>query len=252
MALKEGKLFSAEGSKAILKEIFNQDDSNLQTLSLAELEIRGGRSTSLCHLREETLAFNLKGPVSIEVQGASYRLEHYDILYLPKGEEYIVRETEGAEALVYLYRALAQEVHPVQHRKWAELSTDPSRIRILNRKKVYLMFDVAEASDRFMAGYTFYEDHARAWPPHNHTDQEECYSFIEGSGAMHVYEDDEHLSFVKETKAGSHVTIPVLNYHPVFSHEEPLCFIWCIAGERYWVGDKNKDFMKGKGDKITT
>jgi len=39
--------------------------------------------------------------------------------------------------------------------------------------------------------------------------------------------------------------------HP-YSHEEPLCFIWCIAGERYWVGDKNKDFMTAKVNKLTT
>lgn len=114
------------------------------------------------------------------------------------------------------------------------------------------MFDVAERADKFMAGYTFYEDRSRAWPPHNHTDQEECYSFIEGSGAMQVYEDDEKLTFVKGVEVGSHVTIPLLNYHPVFSHEEPLCFIWCIAGERYWVGDKNKSFMDGTAKKVTT
>jgi len=103
-----------------------------------------------------------------------------------------------------------------------------------------------------MAGYTFYEDRSRAWPPHNHTDQEERYSFIEGPGAMQVYEEDERLTFVKSVEVGSHVTIPLMNYHPVFSHEEPLCFIWCIAGERYWVGDKDKSFMDGSAKKITT
>jgi hypothetical protein len=44
----------------------------------------------------------------------------------------------------------------------------------------------------------------------------------------------------------------MLNYHPVFSQDDPLCFIWCIAGERYWVGDKNKDFMTAKVSKLTT
>jgi hypothetical protein len=48
------------------------------------------------------------------------------------------------------------------------------------------------------------------------------------------------------------VTIPLLNYHPVFSQAEELHFIWCIAGERYWVGDRNKDFLKGAGAAITT
>jgi hypothetical protein len=51
---------------------------------------------------------------------------------------------------------------------------------------------------------------------------------------------------------GDLVTIPFLNYHPVFSQESPLEFIWCIAGERYWVGDKNKDFMTGSVDSLTT
>ena len=96
------------------------------------------------------------------------------------------------------------------------------------------------------------KDHTRAWPPHNHTDQEEVYSFIEGDGAMTVYEDDENQTFVTSVGVGDHVTIPVLNYHPVFSHESPLCFIWCIAGERYWVGDKSSDFMEGKKGNITT
>jgi len=38
----------------------------------------------------------------------------------------------------------------------------------------------------------------------------------------------------------------------VFSQAEELHFIWCIAGNRYWVGDKNKDFMSGKVSKLTT
>lgn len=251
MATKDGKLFQARDSRAVLREVFNQRDSNLEFLSLAELEITQARSTTLCHKREETLAFNLTGPASIFVEGTEFKMEHYDVLYIPRGAEYWA-EAGSDPAHLYLYRALAEHVHPVRLMRWKELKDDPARIRILSRKKVHLMFDVGEKADKFMAGYTFYEDHARAWPPHNHTDQEECYSFIEGSGAMQVYEDDEKLTFVKPVAVGSHVTIPLLNYHPVFSHEEPLCFIWCIAGERYWVGDKNKSFMDGTADKVTT
>jgi 5-keto 4-deoxyuronate isomerase len=251
MATKDGKLFHAGDSRSLLREIFNQRDSNLEFLSLAELDIADARSTSLCHKREESLAFNLAGPATVFVEGLPFKMEHYDLLYIPRGAEYIV-EAGPEPAHLYLYRALAEKVHPVRLMSWKELRDDPARIRILNRKKVHLMFDVGEEADRFMAGYTFYEDRARAWPPHNHTDQEECYSFIEGSGAMQVYEDDEALTFVKGVEVGSHVTIPLMNYHPVFSHEEPLCFIWCIAGERYWVGDKDKSFMDGSAKKVTT
>ena len=69
---------------------------------------------------------------------------------------------------------------------------------------------------------------------------------------MEVYETPEATTFVHNVREGDLVTIPFLNYHPVFSQEDPLEFIWCIAGERYWVGDEHKDFMAGKGDSITT
>ena len=67
-----------------------------------------------------------------------------------------------------------------------------------------------------------------------------------------VYDEPENLSFVHNVNEGDLVTIPYLNYHPVFSQAEELHFIWCIAGNRYWVGDKNKDFMTGSVAKLTT
>ena len=179
------------------------------------------------------------------------RLIIYDVLYVPKGAVYQLALDEG-EAKVIVCRATAENAHPVFHAKWAEMSKDESRIRHLAGKDVFLMFDVSEGADKLMAGYTIFEPKQRSWPPHNHTDQEEIYIFTQGSGAMSVYPDDEHKWFVNSVNEGDAVTIPLLNYHPVFSHDEELHFIWCIAGERYWVGDKNKDFMDGKVDKLTT
>jgi mannose-6-phosphate isomerase-like protein (cupin superfamily) len=143
-------------------------------------------------------------------------------------------------------------VHPVFHSAFAEFSQREDRIRRLKGKNVYMMFDVTEAADKLVAGYTFFEPYARSWPPHNHTDQEETYIFIKGHGSMEVYESPEKLTFVHSVKEGDLVTIPYLNYHPVFSQESPLEFIWCIAGERYWVGDKNKAFMNASVDQLTT
>ena len=114
------------------------------------------------------------------------------------------------------------------------------------------MFDVGDPADKLVAGYTFFQPGQRSWPPHNHTDQEETYIFIKGHGSMEVYDAPERLSFVHNVGEGDLVTIPILNYHPVFSQESPLEFIWCIAGARYWVGDKNKDFMAGTGESLTT
>ena len=180
-----------------------------------------------------------------------YQLSHYDVLYIPLQASYRLAQAEG-QGKVIVCRAAAQHVHPVYHAAWNDVSRNEKRIRHLKGKDVFLMFDVSESADKLMAGYTIFQPHQRSFPPHNHTDQEEIYIFTKGSGSMEVYADEETKSFVRSVNEGDAVTIPLMNYHPVFSQEAELHFIWCIAGNRYWVGDKNKDFMSGKVDKLTT
>ncbi len=253
MTVYPGKLSNNQTSLCEIKEIFYPESAQLQFLSMMEMLLApGGRSANLSFRKEECLIFNLRDTCIVDVEGETYELGHYDVLYIPVGASFRVHYRGTEEALLYVYRAAGEEKYPVHHSRWEEMRKDKSRIRYLNKKEVFIMFDVGEQANKFIAGYTFYESYTRAWPPHNHTDQEEVYTFIEGKGAMEVYEDDEHKTFVTSVNIGDHVTIPMLNYHPVFSHEDPVTFIWCIAGERYWVGDKNKDFMSGKADSITT
>jgi len=247
-----GKLYHAAGSRFIWKEIFNPQESNLTLLSGSEIQLQNCCGPEAAFRKEETLLFNLAESVTCEVEGKPYALAHYDVLYIPMDTPFRLEHRGTGAGLLYLYRARGSDRHPVHHSPWKRYRRLKDRTRRLRRKRVYLMFDVSEKADKLMAGYTFYEPFTRAWPPHNHTDQEEVYSFIEGRGAMSVYEDDEHQSFVTSVRKGDHITIPLLQYHPVFSQEEPLAFIWCIAGRRYWVGDENPDFMSGKGKKITT
>jgi len=249
---QDGQKFNAEMSRCTIKELFNQENCNLNWLSGAEIYLQNSRSPELSHKNEETMLINLRGPVTVYVDNTPFELAHYDMLYVPVGAAYSVEQQGEEEAWLFLYRAVGDKVYPVYHADYEKCKQDEERIRHLNRKVVYKMFDVSEEANKFMVGYTFYQDHTRAWPPHNHTDQEEVYAFIEGNGAMEVYEEDEHKTFVTSVGVGDHITIPLMNYHPVFSHEEPLCFVWCISGARYWVGDKNKDFMTGKVDKLTT
>lgn len=249
---KPGKIFNAVDGRCDMKEIFNGPDSGLEFLSAADLKLQDTVSPNYAFPGEEVLLFNLGDTVRCTVDGTTYTLSHYDVLYISVGLGFSITHEGEGEGHLYVYRAPGDEVHPVFHSGFEDAKKNEERIRHLNRKVVYKMFDVSEGGNKFMAGYTFYEDHTRAWPPHNHTDQEEVYSFIEGEGAMSVYEDDENQHFVTSVGVGDHVTIPVLNYHPVFSNDSPLCFIWCIAGERYWVGDKSRDFMDGKKGNITT
>ena len=226
--------------------------SNLKLLTYGVYELTSSVSSGeIAHPSEEALLFCWKGGLTAHLDGAPYALEPYDVLYVPRGAAYRL-EQSGGESKVIVCRAPAAKAHPVFHAKWKVFSKDEKRIRHLKGKDVFLMFDVSEPADKLVAGFTLFQPNQRSWPPHNHTDQEEIYIFTKGRGAMSVYAEEETNTFVRSVKEGDAVTIPILNYHPVFSQEEELHFIWCIAGERYWVGDKNKDFLTGKVDKLTT
>jgi mannose-6-phosphate isomerase-like protein (cupin superfamily) len=226
--------------------------SDLEFLTYGVYELDGPVSSgAISHANEEALLFSIKGRSQVEIGGKTFPMDHYDVLYVPRGTVYRIIQ-DGGQGRIVVCRAPAAADHPVYHASWAKYSRDESRIRHLKGKDVFLMFDVSEGGEKLMAGFTLFQPRQRSWPPHNHTDQEEIYIFIKGNGAMEVYADEENKSFVRSVCEGDAVTIPVLNYHPVFSHDEDLHFIWCIAGNRYWVGDKNKDFMTGKVDKLTT
>ncbi len=251
--VKPGTLFKASAAKVTYRQHFTPATSQLNWLSCGEYELPAHTSSGkVCLAHEETLLFMWKGTVTVRVNETDYELASYDTLYIPRGAQFQISNLQSDIAKVMQCSATADNVHPIHHSNFAEYSQREDRIRHLAGKDVFMMFDVPEAADKLIAGYTFFQAHQRSWPPHNHTDQEEVYIFIKGHGAMEVYESPEKLCMVTSVNEGDMVTIPMLNYHPVFSQSSPLEFIWCIAGARYWVGDKNKDFMDGKGDAITT
>jgi mannose-6-phosphate isomerase-like protein (cupin superfamily) len=237
----------------IYREHFTPESGNLEFLSCGEFEISPGAATQpLAFSDQEALLFSWRGKSTVQVDGVAYEMAEYDTLYLPKGQTWSISNSGPEHARLWLTRAPASRVHPVFHAQFDKIKQDESRIRHLTKRDVYMMFDVSEQADKLVAGYSFFEPYSRSWPPHNHTDQEEVYIFLSGRGSMEVYECPEQLTFVREVNPGDMVTIPYFNYHPVFAQEEPVVFIWCIAGARYWVGDKNKEFMKGTGEPITT
>lgn len=245
-------LIPADRASCRYVEKVNPRLSNLKLLSYGVYELRGPAcSGTISHPDEESLLFCWKGGNTVLMGGTDYAMTRYDVLYVPRGEGYRIIQNGGDSSLI-LCRAVAEHRHPPFHARWAEFSTDERRIRHLKGKDVYLMFDVSEPADRLMAGFTLFRPHQRSWPPHNHTDQEEIYIFTRGRGSMEVYADEQTKSFVHSVSEGDAVAIPILNYHPVFSQDEELDFIWCIAGNRYWVGDKTPDFMSAQVDKLTT
>lgn len=251
--VKSATLVKADHAEVIYRQRSNQHSSNLALMAHGSYHLNSGAvSDAIAHPDQELLLFAIDGTVKVEVNGQAYEMKHYDVLYVPVNTAYVISNTGDEEAMLFAFKAFAEKQHPVYFAEWEKVSKDEGRIRHLNGKDVFLMFDVSEGAEKLIAGYTIYEPYTRAYPAHNHTDQEEIYLFPKGHGAMEVYENEEKKTFVTSVSPNDSVTIPLLNYHPVFSQEEELHFIWCIAGERYWVGDKNKDFMKGDGKEITT
>lgn len=249
---KPATLIPAAAASLRYLEKSTPHNSHLDLLSHGVYELEGSlQSGDFAHPAEESLLFCWQGEVTVTLAQASYLLRAYDVLYVPRGAGYRLGQTGGASRVI-ICRARADNVHPAFHSRWEQVSGDQRRIRHLQGKDVFLAFDVSEPADKLIAGYTLFQPGQRSWPPHNHTDQEEIYVFLKGHGAMEVYGEEETKCFVHSVGPGDAVTIPLLNYHPVFSQAEELHFLWCIAGNRYWVGDKNKDFLTGNVDKLTT
>jgi mannose-6-phosphate isomerase-like protein (cupin superfamily) len=251
--IKPGQLWRSSACQVEYRQRFNPRTSHLDLLSCGTYIVQPGAvSDELFHRAEESLLFCVDGRITATVGEASFRLAHYDVLYVPMAAPYTLANEHGEEARVILCKAPASVGYAPYHAVWDAVRADEARIRRLAGKDVYLMFDVSEPANCLMAGYTIYRPHTRAWPAHNHTDQEEVYIFTRGLGAMEIYAEEETKTFVYSMEVMDAASIPRLNYHPVFSQEQELHFIWCIAGERYWVGDRHQQFMTGDVDRLTT
>lgn len=253
MNVEPAALIKADDWQFQYRQKSNCSSSNLTMLSYGTFGIKPGvTSDELYHHQEEILLFCIKGKVSVRVESQAFTLTTYDTLFIPLTTPYTIENICSEQALLVVCKAKAENKYEPFYSSWEQFSVNERRIRHLKGKDVYLMFDVTEKADKLMAGYTIYQPYTRAWPAHNHTDQEEVYIFTQGRGAMEVYADEENKTFVHSVSEMDAVTIPILNFHPVFSQSQELHFIWCIAGQRYWVGDKNKDFMTGDSAELTT
>jgi mannose-6-phosphate isomerase-like protein (cupin superfamily) len=251
--IKQAQLLRASDWQFEYHQKCTPETSNLDLLTYGTYRIAPGAvSDELYHRSDEALLFCLIGKHTVELEDQTFCLGFYDTLYVPLSTPYRIRNQGEGEGLLAVFRAPATERHAPFHAVWERVRNDESRIRHLDGKDVFLMFDVSEAADRLLAGYTVYEPHTRAWPPHNHTDQEEIYLFTRGRGAMEVYAEEKTKTFVHSMDQMDAATIPLLNYHPVFSQDEELHFIWCLAGARYWVGDKHREFMDASVETLTT
>ena len=251
--VKPAELIKADDWQFQYRQKSNCSCSNLDILSYGTFDIKPGvTSGEIYRHKEESILFCIRGKVNVRIASRTFTLSFYDTLFIPLATPYSIENVSTEQALLVVCTAKAENKYEPFYSSWQQFSKDEKRTRHLSGKDVYLMFDVSEKADKLVAGYTIYKPFTRGWPAHNHTDQEEVYIFTKGRGAMEVYADEEHKTFVQSVSEMDAVTIPIPNFHPVFSQSEELHFIWCIAGERYWVGDKNKEFLKGDSAQLTT
>ena len=136
--------------------------SNLELLTYGTYRVAGGMSSDeLYHRGEETILFCLSGEQGVQLEEGTFRLKHYDTLYVPLATPYRITSESEEEGLLAVCRAPATKRHAPFHGVWEQVRTDERRIRHLDGKDVFLMLDVSEQADRLLAGYTIYRPHTR-------------------------------------------------------------------------------------------
>src|SRR5215831_17093117 len=158
MSVKPAVLIRAPQAGAIYRERFIPASANLQFLTCGEYEIQpGARAKMVSYPGEEALLFTWRGNGCVSLGDRGYALATYDVLYVPKGQPFTISNPGDTVLRLFVTRAPADNVHPPFHGEFARFSKDESRIRHLKGKDVFLMFDVSEAADKLVAGYTFFE-----------------------------------------------------------------------------------------------
>src|SRR5438874_2230802 len=86
MSVKPGVMFRAPQAPVVYRERFHPGSANLQFLSCGEYEIAAGaKSQSASYPEEEALLYMWRGKACVALDGASYALASYDMMYVPKG-----------------------------------------------------------------------------------------------------------------------------------------------------------------------
>jgi 5-deoxy-glucuronate isomerase len=189
----------------------------------------------------ETGFVGLKGSATATVDGASYTIDRYDALYVPR--ETAVTIAPGASGCdLAEIAAPVSKRHPVQHVRFADVQANPglhfnaggpSAKRDLN----VLIGKNVEAG-RIMAGVTFSEHgNWTSWPPHEHAAMlEEAYLYIDmpapAFGIQLVYTNPREPEVATIVREGDVVMMPQ-GYHPnVAAPGGSINFLWMMAAVR--------------------
>lgn len=186
----------------------------------------------------ETALIVLRGSAATTIAGNSYRLGHYDALYVPRDARLEVSPGEAGCDVAEI-SAPVEHRYPLRLVRFEEARRDPGLHfqpgePSFQRDLTILIGKNVEAG-RLVAGVTFSEPgNWTSWPPHEHADLlEEAYLFIgmpaPGWGVQLVYTDPRNPELVVVVREGDCVVMP-RGYHPnVAAPGGSIGFLWMMA-----------------------
>jgi 5-deoxy-glucuronate isomerase len=234
-------IFSGTASKLGRHVAVNPQNSALAHLGYGRIRLdrEVSRETFETGVRETALLC-MKGACRVAVDGATYDLDTYDAIYVPRDSKVEV-STAGEVDLVEVSADVTGK-YPLQVVRYADVKKDPalkftaggdSTSRDLN-----IIIGKNVEAGRILAGFTRSKPgNWTSWPPHEHTQLlEELYVYFDmpspAFGIQLVYTEPNKPEFVNLVRDGDAVLMPA-GYHPnVAAPGHSINFIWMMAAHR--------------------
>jgi 5-deoxy-glucuronate isomerase len=189
----------------------------------------------------ETGLVCLVGAASVLVGDASYTLERYDALYVPRDSDVEVRAGVGGCDLAEIAAPVTKQ-HPIQFVSFSRVQADPGLHFQAGgpsaKRQLNMLIGKNVEAGRIMAGVTFSEPgNWTSWPPHEHgVLAEEAYLYIDmphpAFGLQLVYNNDRDPEVATIVREGDVVLMPQ-GYHPnVAAPGASINFLWMMAATR--------------------
>lgn len=189
----------------------------------------------------ETGLVCLRGGATVALDGATYTLDRYDALYVPRDAEISVTPGKDGCDLAEIAAPVTGR-YPVQFVRFSDVRQDPTLHLMTGaenaRRDLNVLFGKNVEAGRIMAGVTFSEPgHWTSWPPHEHAAMlEEAYLYIDmpapSFGVQLVYTNPQEPELATIVREGDIVLMPQ-GYHPnVAAPGGKINFLWMMAANR--------------------
>ena len=233
-------LFKNTGNRLGRKVYISPKNSDLELLGYGRVVLNGKTKPVVVKTGGNEFGWICyRGTAVIKVDGQEYKLNRYDILYVPRD----CRVELGTSSSVDLIEcsAPADLKTAVTVVRFAEIKAGTKYHSIAGQppcqREIFKLIDDNVPARRLLAGVTFSQPGSlTSWPPHEHTKtKEEIYLYIDmpapAFGIQMVYENNKTPEFVGVVRENDAVVVP-RGYHPnVACPGYTIGFCWLMAAK---------------------